>query len=102
MQQYDTSNTDDTIIWDIWGIMKNDRERMIQSNAEMRTNILRNNNMVLIKVEEEAESYMLRDMKFSDHDEHFWLQKNLVKYNCNLICRAYAIRHVFKNLYIKS
>lgn len=58
MQQYYASITGDTTVCDIRWIMENESECMIKSNEERGINVMRNNNVVLVEVEEEAGRYM--------------------------------------------
>lgn len=85
MQLFDNFNLDNTSVCNFNAILEKEGERMTTSAEEARINVFLNSNNVLIHVEEEAARYMLRDMLFTDHYEHFRLHNNLVKYNTEFI-----------------
>lgn len=84
MQHYDTFNFDNTSVCEVNTIMEKEGEGMIKSAEEACLNKFFNRNNVLINVEEETERYILRDLHFTDHNEHFRLQNNLLNSIPNL------------------
>lgn len=69
---------------DVDCIMIEANERMMESAEERRVNIARVASNASSNIDVEAERYMLRDLHFTDHDEHIRLQNNLVVHNTAL------------------
>lgn len=66
-------------------IMETEYHRMVESDRELQRNKERTLRYISANTSTEAERILLRDLRFTDHDEHFRLQANLVLHNANRI-----------------